>query len=222
MRPALLASLAAAVVVVSRSEIAVRALRLLDQRSGLFAPRGARLYAVLAPRILGRFYPRVADVAVRVLGSHPAPTIVDLGSGPGVFALELARRLPKAQVIGVEPAAVMRAAAIHAATLAGVTATFVPGEAEDLPLADASVDLVVSTLSLHHWRDPSAALREITRVLGPHGRALIVDARFVTYGDGDLRRHVERAGIEGWTVTREVLPWGLVRPYALVTVGRNR
>lgn len=222
MGPAVLVFLAAAGVVASRNEVAVRALRILDQRSGLFAPRGARLYAALAPRILGGLYRRVADAAVLQLGSHPAPMIVDLGSGPGELAIELARRLPKALVIGVDPADAMRAAATRAAALAGVAATFVPGEAGAIPLPDASADLVVSTLSMHHWPDPCAALREITRVLRADGRALIVDARFVTYGDGELRRHVERAGIEGWTVTREVLSWGLVRPYALVTIRSNR
>lgn len=222
MRPAILDALAAAVVVASRTEVAVRALRVLDQRSGLFAPRGARLYAALAPRILRGLYRRVADAVVLQLGSHPSPTIVDLGSGPGALAIELARRLPDARVVGVDPAEAMRAAATRAAALAGVTATFVPGEAGAIPLPDASADLVVSTLSMHHWPDPSAALREITRVLRPDGTALIVDARFVTYGEGELRRHVERAGIEGWAVAREVLPWGWVRPYALVTVRSNR
>ena len=46
-----------------------------------------------------------------------------------------------------------------------------------LPFADNSVDLVVSTLSLHHWDDPAAGLNEIVRVLGPGGQAWIYDFR---------------------------------------------
>lgn len=215
----LLSLVAGAAVVASRTGVAVRVIRMIDQRGGLFAPRGARLYAKVAPRILRGLYRRVADDLVVRVSSHPAPTIVDLGSGPGELAIELARRLPTARVIGVDPAAAMRDAAARAAMLAGVTtAAFVHGEAGAIPLPDASADLLVSTLSMHHWPDPAAALREIARVLRPGGEALIYDARFVTYGDGELRRYAERAGIDDRTVAREVLPWGLARPYALVTM----
>ncbi len=215
----LLSLVAGAAVVASRTGVAVRVIRTIDQRGGLFAPRGARLYAKVAPRILRGLYRRVADDLVVRVGSHPSPTIVDLGSGPGELAIELARRLPAARVIGVDPAPAMRDAAARAAMLAGVaTAAFVHGEAGAIPLPDASADLLVSTLSMHHWPDPAAALREIARVLRPGGEALIYDARFVTYGDGELRRYAAHAGIDDRTVAREVLPWGLARPYALVTM----
>ncbi len=215
----LLSLVAGAAVVASRTGVAVRVIRTIDQRGGLFAPRGARLYAKVAPRILRGLYRRVADDLVVRVGSHPSPTIVDLGSGPGELAIELARRLPAARVIGVDPAPAMRDAAARAAMLAGVaTAAFVHGEAGAIPLPDASADFLVSTLSMHHWPDPAAALREIARVLRPGGEALIYDARFVTYGDGELRRYAAHAGIDDRTVAREVLPWGLARPYALVTM----
>jgi SAM-dependent methyltransferase len=51
------------------------------------------------------------------------------------------------------------------------------GDVAALPFADNSVDLVVSTLSLHHWDDPAAGLNEIVRVLGPGGQAWIYDFR---------------------------------------------
>jgi len=46
-----------------------------------------------------------------------------------------------------------------------------------LTFPDRSFDLVVSTLSMHHWSDPAAGLAEIGRVLRPGGRALIWDFR---------------------------------------------
>ncbi len=46
-----------------------------------------------------------------------------------------------------------------------------------LPFADGSFDLVVSTLSMHHWADPAAGLAEIGRVLRPRATALIWDLR---------------------------------------------
>jgi ubiquinone/menaquinone biosynthesis C-methylase UbiE len=42
---------------------------------------------------------------------------------------------------------------------------------------EGSFDLVVSTLSMHHWADPTAGLSEIGRVLRPGGRALVWDLR---------------------------------------------
>ena len=46
-----------------------------------------------------------------------------------------------------------------------------------LAFPDASFDLVISTMSMHHWADPTAGLTEIGRVLRPDGRALIWDLR---------------------------------------------
>jgi SAM-dependent methyltransferase len=51
------------------------------------------------------------------------------------------------------------------------------GDVAALAFPDQSFDLVVSTLSMHHWADPTAGLAEIGRVLRPGGRALIWDFR---------------------------------------------
>jgi ubiquinone/menaquinone biosynthesis C-methylase UbiE len=55
--------------------------------------------------------------------------------------------------------------------------TFHVGDVASLPFPDGSFDLVVSTLSMHHWADPTAGLAEIGRVLRPGARALIWDFR---------------------------------------------
>lgn len=202
-----------------RSGVAVRAFRAADQRSGLFAPRGARLYARFAPRILAGLHERAAgDIATFVAG-RPAPAIVDLGTGPGELALRLARRVPEARVIGVEPAAMMRALAeARAATSALPNLSVVAGDAERMPLADRSADIVVSTLSMHHWPDPAAAFAEIARVLRPGGEAWIFDARFAAYSGPELRAFAVRAGLDPAAVARRVLPGRIVRPYVLVTL----
>ena len=54
---------------------------------------------------------------------------------------------------------------------------FRTGDNAYLPFADASLDLVVSTLSLHHWADPASVLNEVPRVLRPGGAFLIFDLR---------------------------------------------
>src|SRR6266508_1635534 len=50
--------------------------------------------------------------------------------------------------------------------------------ARDLPYADATFDLVVSTMSQHHWADAAAGLRELRRVLRPGAQVWIYDVRF--------------------------------------------
>ena len=69
--------------------------------------------------------------------------------------------------------------AIANARLAGVAhqTDFRTADVAALPFPDASLDLVVSTLSLHHWDDPGSIFDEIARVLRPGGAFLLFDLR---------------------------------------------
>jgi SAM-dependent methyltransferase len=158
------------------SERVADTIRWADQRLELFSPRGAGIYARVAPRILPPLYRAVAE--------HTADTgasrVLDVGTGPGALAIEIARRCPRCQVVGVDLAPEMLATAGARAAEAGVAdrVRFQIADASALPLADGSIDVAVSTLSLHHWRDPAAVLRELHRVLQRGGQALIYDLRF--------------------------------------------
>src|SRR5664280_1865781 len=55
--------------------------------------------------------------------------------------------------------------------------TFTVADAAALPCPDVTFDLVVSTISQHHWSDPGAGLRELNRVLRPDAQAWIYDFR---------------------------------------------
>lgn len=158
------------------SERIADAVRWADQRLELFSPRGAGLYALLAPRLLRPLHRVVAD---DVAALAPA-IVVDVGTGPGALAVEIARRCPSASVIGVDLAPEMLATAEERAGEAGVAdrIEFVTADAAALPLAEGSVEVVVSTLSLHHWRDVPAVLRELHRVVREGGRVLLYDVRF--------------------------------------------
>jgi len=59
--------------------------------------------------------------------------------------------------------------------------TFTVGDVADLPYADGTFDLVVSSMSQHHWGDVRAGVREIRRVLRPAGQAWIYDARIALH-----------------------------------------
>jgi len=76
----------------------------------------------------------------------------------------------------------------------GTRITFKVGSGARMPFADESVDLILSTFSLHHWEDPVAVVEEIYRVLKPGGRVVIFDfrrdARKAFYGLFTFATHV--------------------------------
>jgi len=109
-----------------------------------------------------RFRPGPPDEAVEWLVPATASDVLEIGAGTGALTRQLVRR--SAHVRAVEPDARMRA--VLAARASG--AEVVAGRAEDLPAADASVDVVIGA-SMWHWVEAELALREVARVLRPGG-----------------------------------------------------
>jgi ubiquinone/menaquinone biosynthesis C-methylase UbiE len=103
--------------------------------------------------------------------------VLDVGTGPGVLLAELARLRPDLELIGVDISPDMITAAGHNLARYGERATVRVGDVASLPLPDGRVDLVVSSLSLHHWADPAAAVPELARGLRPGGQAYLYDIR---------------------------------------------
>jgi ubiquinone/menaquinone biosynthesis C-methylase UbiE len=110
---------------------------------------------------------------------RPAGTLVDIGCGPGWLTLQIVRRFAGVEAIGVDASAAMVEKATGNAGRAGLSGRvrFLEGDAADLPLPDASVDVALSTFSLHHWSDPVRAFSEVHRVLRPGGLFLLLDLR---------------------------------------------
>ncbi|MDQ6899536.1 MAG: class I SAM-dependent methyltransferase, partial [Candidatus Dormibacteraeota bacterium] len=90
-----------------------------------------------------------------------APTIVEIGCGPGKLLRAAAQLASAASVIGVDPEPKMLAQAD------GFEARL--GRAEELPLPSGSADLAFSSLTLHLVQDWRAAAAEVHRVLKPGG-----------------------------------------------------
>jgi len=102
---------------------------------------------------------------------------LDLGTGPGYVSLEVARRRPGLRMVGLDLAAHMVERARRNAARAGLDGRgFWPqGDGHQLPFADGSFQLVMSSFALHHWCDPLCVLNEIARVLAPGGRYYVAD-----------------------------------------------
>lgn len=123
-------------------------------------------------------------------------TVLEIGAGTGA---NLARIPPGARLLAVEPSLRMHERLRARAEAAGVDITVVPTGAESIPLPDASVDEVISSLVLCTVRDPERAVAEVRRVLRPGGRF-----RFVEHV-AERPRH-PRSGVQ--RAIRK--PWGWV------------
>jgi ubiquinone/menaquinone biosynthesis C-methylase UbiE len=139
-----------------------------------------RAYDRHAGRVFGGVYRRVAeDVAAA------APTggvVLDAGCGSGRLAVEIALRRPDLCVRGVDLEHGMIDVARRRAERANLAdrVQFTVADLADLPLPDGSVDLIVSTASLHHWTDVGAVIGSLDRVLLPQGQTWIYDIRWVS------------------------------------------
>jgi arsenite methyltransferase len=108
---------------------------------------------------------------------RPGEAVLDLGCGAGFDTLLAAERVgPNGKVIGIDMTPVMLAKArSNAETLGLMNVEFLLGEVEALPLADSSVDLVISNGVFNLCPDKPRVLSEVFRVLKPCGRLQMAD-----------------------------------------------
>ncbi|OBI85897.1 class I SAM-dependent methyltransferase [Mycobacterium sp. 1245805.9] len=169
----------------------------------------AAMFSYIYATRSGKFvvWDRVLD-ELRLSGDE---TVLDLGCGRGAVLMAAAKRLPRGRAIGVD---LWRAdqtdnsqqATLTNAELEGVAdrVEVRTGDMTDLPLADESVDVIVSSLAIHNIPTRAGrrkALDEAVRVLRPGGRLAIADL-------WETRNHAARLRELGWrNVKRRNLGW---------------
>ena len=125
-----------------------------------------------------RRYPPIASRVAELVGEpRDSLAVMDLGCGPALLLPELARALPGARLIGMDPSASMLSLARRVLSEEpAADYVLLEGRAEDIPLEDGSLDVVVSLKNLHEWENAGKGLSEVARVLVPGGALLIQDS----------------------------------------------
>jgi demethylmenaquinone methyltransferase/2-methoxy-6-polyprenyl-1,4-benzoquinol methylase len=120
--------------------------------------------------------PRWRRAMVDAVAPSPGQRVLDVATGTGMVALDLARR--GCAVVGLDQSQAMLARARHkleAEPGLDGRVTFVAGEAERLPFPDASFDALTFTYLLRYVDDRPATMRELARVVKPGGRIGMVE-----------------------------------------------
>lgn len=141
------------------------------------------------------------------------PTILDVGSGTGRLAVEVARAVPGAQLVGIDlsEAAIQVGMENAEAGQVGSRVSFERGDAENMPFQDRMFDVVISSNTLHLVKHPVKMFDEIQRVLSPKGKFLISDFRrswlaiFVghfraSYAPHEVEELLRKSELSNWEV----------------------
>jgi ubiquinone/menaquinone biosynthesis C-methylase UbiE len=120
---------------------------------------------------------RFKELLVEQAAPAPGHRVLDLGCGTGTLAIQVKRRQPDAEVVGLDADPEMLERARAKAGVAGVELQLDEGFSTELPYEDGSFDRVLSTLFFHHLDpEPKAqTAREVARILRPGGELHVAD-----------------------------------------------
>ena len=148
-----------------------------ELKPGVWSAEEAEFYArAMEPRIRWVHAPLARRIVDRLPSLPDHPLVVDVGTGPGFLCIELAKLLPGATFVGVDPSPQAVEIAQRYGAKTGLEQFEArQGQAEQIPLDSGVVDLVVSRESLHEWRDAPAGCAEIHRILKSGGVLALED-----------------------------------------------
>lgn len=139
---------------------------------------------------LRRFYRFV----ISDLGSFNFNTMLDIGSGTGSLIMRLAKDRRNIKATGIDPSPHMVSIASRKASKKGLdkSVRFYQGSSRFIP-GDEKYDIIVSTLSFHHWYNRKASIEGIMQRLNPGGKFLIYEA----YNNGKFNRRFVKKHLMG-------------------------
>ncbi len=118
---------------------------------------------------------RALGIATGDLGEHPR--VLDVATGTGDLAIEIARSCPGATVIGLDPSPGMLAIAQQKLVKRGLAdrVSLVEGDAQALPQKNCEVDAATIAFGIRNVPDRALGLRELARVVRPGGRIAVLE-----------------------------------------------
>lgn len=134
---------------------------------------------------MGRWSRRIAERFLDLVAPEPGLTWVEVGCGTGALSSAILNRASPARLTAVEPSAAFLVTA--QANVVDPRVTFVAGDAQALPLPDASADILTLGLVLNFIPDRAKALAEMRRVLRPGGRLVFYVWDYPGGGVGFIR-----------------------------------
>jgi len=148
-----------------------------------------------------------AHLAENVASMLQKGKLLEIGPGPAYIAIEIAKRLPEIEIIGLEISNTMIEIAKNNAEEHGVSEkiAFQKGDASQMPFEDSEFDFVITSGSLHDWKKPTQTINEIYRVLKPSCSALI----------SDLRKDTPKEKIKEFAnqIDSRIMRWGLMHSF---------
>jgi len=134
------------------------------------------LYDKYPNRIFAKWFVKIAE---EVEEKDISGNIADLGTGPGRLPIEIAKQIKNTKLFGIDLSPDMIKLARKNAEAAGLAGRmeFSVASASDTGLKGNSMNLVLSTNTLHHLAEPVKAFNEIYRILKRGGEAWIFDGR---------------------------------------------
>lgn len=137
------------------------------------APRYDFVNRVLSLGLDKRWRRRV----IKELGLRDNARVLDVATGTGDLAIELAKAVPAGSVIGLDPSAKMLEIAAIKMAKRGLDSrvTLVEGDAQALPQANCEIDAATIAFGIRNVPDRPKALRELARVVRPGGKIAVLE-----------------------------------------------
>jgi len=132
-----------------------------------------------------------AKLLVEMTGINKQDTVLDVACGPGLLTSSLAPCVRQITGIDLVPAMIEQAKKLQSQKKLS-NMTWKVGDVLPLPYSDNSFSIVVTRYSFHHFLDPQAVMKEMLRVVKPHGKVAVVDVFTNSKAQSDAYDELEK------------------------------